>query len=230
MGRQAAPAPLLLHVPVSSARVAECAWQAVALQPLGDKAPAAVAIPPQPGLRSPEPRSSCPAAGPQVARPGPLRMRLHTIALTSSPFLPMISPLRRILVPDAAAHCSTATVLCGPCPVLTPLLSRFWPQAIESKYLSRFASAQTAENKQLVCRICSKYFSSISLPSPWIFKALTRAVRRFCTKSSAKWPANGARSRPACARRRILAPGRHAPAGLFRLPGGKGRDDPPSND
>ncbi len=79
--------------------------------------------------------------------------------------LPTISPIRRTIDPVSSqpAPESEETPAAGralqpsPSP-LTPLLSRFWPQAIENKYFSRFNIAQTAENKQLIFRIHPKHF------------------------------------------------------------------------
>ena len=86
-------------------------------------------------------------------------------AKKSSETLPTISPIRRTIdpvssqpAPESEEPPAVGRALQPPQPPLTPLLSRFWPQAIENKYFSRFHIAQTAENKQHIFRIYLKYF------------------------------------------------------------------------
>ena len=82
--------------------------------------------------------------------------------------MPTISPIRRTIDPvssqpgpESEETLAAGRALQPPQPPphpLTPLLSIFWPQAIENKYFSRFNIAQTAENKQLIFRIHPKHF------------------------------------------------------------------------
>ena len=115
------------------------------------------------GLRTVTANSSPhhPSSLPRPAIPHPTRNPTKKIP----PTLPTISPIRCTIDPvssqpgpESEKPPAAGRALQPPPPLLTSLLSRFWPQAIETKYFSQFHIAQTAENKQLICRIYQNIF------------------------------------------------------------------------
>ena len=107
------------------------------------------------------------------------------------PTLPTISPIRRTIDPvssqpgpESEKPPATGRALQPPQPPLTSLLSRFWPQAIENRNFSQFYIAQTAENKQLLCRIYLKYFfSAFFTASPSNLPSIFAFFRNFAPEA-----------------------------------------------
>ena len=117
----------------------------------------------------------------------------HRRRIFLSSVLPIISPAWRTMDSVSGQHAPPSTA-CEPPPrsapgrkpPVTPLRSRFWPQAIENRNFSRFSSAQTSENKDLLCRIYPNIFFARRLPGNHVYKPLARNRRSFRTGFGAK--------------------------------------------